>query len=525
MGPIMGASFPVSTVLGVSILLLCLRLTLSLTAVRLSADLTARTTAAQRDDLASAYLSSSWAVLQAEPSGRLQELISGFVARASTATLALVQGLTAFLSLIAFLASGALVQPVATVAMLAVLGLLALVMAPIRRRIRVRSRKLADSNLDFARSISELGSLGLEMQVFGVRRQFLHSLRKFSESQIEQVRQVQTLSNALTPLYTFFAYGAVLGGMLTLGSLSTANVGEIGAVMLLLLRSLTYGQQLVGVQATLTTTGPFLDRLQEALAQYKANPAPAGSARPSHFGDIRLEGVSLSYSPSRPPALSDLDLVIHRGEMLGVIGASGAGKSSLAQVLLGLRTPTSGRITVAGVDLCELDRDWWSRQVSFVPQDAALMTGTVKENLAFMRDHVTPDEMKLAAAHANVLADIEKLPHGLDTYLGERGNQLSGGQRQRLSIARALVSDPQLLVLDEPTSALDGESEALVRQSLDSLKGSVTMVIIAHRMSTLDLCDRIAVIENGQLQDVASPAALKEKSEFYKRALERAGMI
>lgn len=207
-----------------------------------------------------------------------------------------------------------------------------------------------------------------------------------------------------------------------------------------------------------------------------------------------------------------------------MIGPSGAGKSTFAQLLLGLRSPTVGSVTVNGVQLTSVDRTWWTRHVAFVPQDPLLLTGTVAENILFLRDGLTAADLTRSARQANILDDIQRLSDGFDTHLGQRGSQLSGGQRQRMSIARALVSAPSLVVLDEPTSALDGHSEALIRDTLADLKGQVTIVLIAHRMSTLDLCDRIMVIEHGRVTGLAAPAELRRTSDFYRHALEVAGI-
>ena len=162
--------------------------------------------------------------------------------------------------------------------------------------------------------------------------------------------------------------------------------------------------------------------------------------------------------------------------------------------------------------------------MAFVAQDANLFTGTVAENIRFFRERLSDDVLRDAARQANVLADIEALPNGFDTHLGERGSQLSGGQRQRLSIARALAGKPDLLILDEPTSALDGQSEALIRDSLAALHGQLSVVIIAHRMSTLDICDRIMVIESGRMTALDEPSALRTDSDFYRNALAVAGI-
>jgi ABC-type multidrug transport system fused ATPase/permease subunit len=176
------------------------------------------------------------------------------------------------------------------------------------------------------------------------------------------------------------------------------------------------------------------------------------------------------------------------------------------------------------VDLTDVDRSWWTSKVSFVPQDPTLFTGTVAENIRFFRPGISDDSLRRAAKQANVLDEIQRLPNGFDTHLGERGSQLSGGQRQRVSIARALAGDPELLIMDEPTSALDGRSETLIRDTMSRLRGRVTTIVIAHRMSTLDLCDRIMVIEAGRVSAFEEPERLVTASSYYRNALAVAGM-
>ena len=523
-GPIRGVSVPVTTATLIGGVLVILRLVLNLAAARVSADLTARVTADQRRRLSRAYLGAAWAVQQDEPSGRLHELVGNFVGKVSQSVTALGQGLTAVLNLVAFVGTGLVLDPLATSAMLVALSLLGLVIAPIRRRIRKHSGELATSNLSFARAIAETGSLGLEMRAYGVQDRFVDRLDAASDKQVAGNRQVQVLTTSLSPVYTFLAYGAVLLGVGVLGSLEGGRLAAIGAVMLLLLRSLSYGQQLVAVQGTISSTMPFLERLREAVEAYERRPSPKGHTRPEELEDVVANAVSLRYSPDREPALKSVTFRLEVGEMVGVIGPSGAGKSSLAQLLLGLREPTEGHLSVSGVDLVDLDRSWWSTRAAFVAQEAVLISGTVAENIRFFRPWISEESMRRSAAQANVLDDIEALPRGFETYLGERGGQLSGGQRQRVSIARALAGEPDLLVLDEPTSALDGHSEALIRDTLASLHGRVTMVLIAHRLTTLDLCDRIAVLEDGRLTGLGPPSELRRSNVFYRRAIELASL-
>jgi ABC-type multidrug transport system fused ATPase/permease subunit len=301
------------------------------------------------------------------------------------------------------------------------------------------------------------------------------------------------------------------------------NLAAIGAAMLLMLRALSYGQQLAAATGSLAANAPFLRGLKETVERYNASPARIGDVIPSGVTPIEAEDMVFAYAPDRP-GLSDVTFRIDKGEVVGVIGPSGAGKSTLAQLMLGLREPVSGTLLVGGIDLRNVDRDWWSRHVAFVAQDALLFTGTVAENVRFYREGIDDAALWRAASQANVLADIQALPRGFDSHLGERGSQLSGGQRQRLSIARALAGSPELLVLDEPTSALDGQSEALIRATLAGLKGTVTVVIIAHRMSTLNICDRIMVLEGGRVTAFDTPSLLHRDSPFYRHATAAAGI-
>ena len=519
-GPIQGISVPLQWAVAFGGVLVVIRLLLSLAAARLGASLTARVTSDQRRRLGRAYLGAAWSVQQNEPSGRLQELVGNFVSKTSQTVTALNQGLTAVLNLVAFIGTGLVVDRVATSTMLLALGLLGVVITPVRRRIRRASASLATSNLAFSRRIAEFGSLGLEMRAFGVRDSFVRQLDAASDEQVAGVRRIQVLTASLTPLYSFLAYGAILLGVAVLAALDGVRLAAVGAVMLLLLRSLSYGQQLVTVQGQIASTLPFLERLRGAVDMYEESSAPAGSQTPSVVGDIVVDSVSLRYASTRSEALRDVSIRIGRGEMMGFIGPSGAGKSSFAQLVLGLREPTEGLLTVSGIDLRDIDRDWWSSRTAFVAQEALLVSGTVAENIRFFREGISDAALRDSARRANVLSDIEALSHGFDTDLGERGSQLSGGQKQRLSIARALAGDPELLVLDEPTSALDGHSEALIRATLAELHGRITVILIAHRLTTLDLCDRIAVLESARLTGVGPPLELQRTNAFYRRALE-----
>jgi ABC-type multidrug transport system fused ATPase/permease subunit len=293
--------------------------------------------------------------------------------------------------------------------------------------------------------------------------------------------------------------------------------------MLVMLRTLSYGQTLQQGSASLAQIFPFLNKIDETIENFQLNEATSGEEIISHVGLIEFKDVNFLYVKNRP-VLRDISFQLLPGYSYGIVGPSGSGKSTLVQLLLGIREPNSGTISANNTNLNEIDRTSWTSKVAFVPQDATLITGTVAENIAFYRPGITDERMIEAARAAHVLEDILRLPQGFNTNLGERAQQLSGGQRQRLSIARALVGNPELLILDEPTSALDMKSESIIRDTIAALNGKVTVVVIAHRLTTLDACSKIMVIQDGELKAFATSSELAIDNEFYKEAVRLAGV-
>jgi ATP-binding cassette subfamily B protein len=202
------------------------------------------------------------------------------------------------------------------------------------------------------------------------------------------------------------------------------------------------------------------------------------------------------------------------GESLGVVGPSGAGKSTLIELLARLRLPTTGAIRVQGLEYQSISAAEWTRAVAFVPQEPKLLVGTVRENVCFHRWVASDDDVWAALTLARLADDIVRLPEGLDTHLGERANRLSGGQKQRLSIARALLTRPQLLILDEPTSALDTASERSITDTLRDLRNATTQIVIAHRLSTISGCDRLLLLKDGVQAGFGPPSELKHHPLF-----------
>jgi ATP-binding cassette subfamily B protein/subfamily B ATP-binding cassette protein MsbA len=224
--------------------------------------------------------------------------------------------------------------------------------------------------------------------------------------------------------------------------------------------------------------------------------------------DIKLRNVSLRYSPELEPALTNINLILPKGQTIALVGSSGAGKSSIADLLAGLYEPTEGEILVDGTNLATFDLVSWQQRLGVVSQDTFLFNATIAENIAFGTPGINRQDIEKVAEQAQAARFIRELPAGFETLVGERGYRLSGGQRQRLSLARAILRDPELLILDEATSALDSESERLVQQAIDRFERKHTVLVIAHRLSTIVNADLICVLANGEIVEKGTHSEL-----------------
>ena len=507
--------------LAIAVGLITLRLIFSLGVVRVSTSLVYRVGVNLRLRLSHAFLDSSWASQQSQPAGTLQQLVVAFPSQGANLIYSLAASLGAGITLVAMLAVSFFVNLLATLTVFVALFLFSGFLRPMRNRLNRRSTASIAPQVSFSNGVAQIGTLGLEIHSFGVSNQVKNKIDELILSEGEAQRKVGLVSNSISPVYVSLAYLSVVSAVLLVALFGAGQLESAGAVMIIMLRTLGYGQQLQGGSVSISLIQPFINLIDKTIDSYETSATENGTVSISEIGTLKLEEVSFSYLQNKP-VLSNINFEIMQGEIIGVIGPSASGKSTLVQLLLGIRRPDSGRITVNGIELDDVDRATWASRVAFVPQDATLITGTVAENIAFYRSEITEPQMVSAARSAYVLDDIEKLPDGFNTELGERAQQLSGGQRQRLAIARALVGNPELLILDEPTSALDMKSESVIRDTIAALKGKVTVVVIAHRLSTLDLSNKLMVIQNGQLKAFASPAELASNNIFYKEALRLA---
>jgi ATP-binding cassette subfamily B protein len=239
--------------------------------------------------------------------------------------------------------------------------------------------------------------------------------------------------------------------------------------------------------------------------------------RPEVQGALEFAEVTFRYAPEASPALDAVSFTVPAGSVFGVVGRSGSGKTTITRLIQGLHVPQSGQVRLDGVDTREIDLVHLRSAIGVVLQESFIFRGTVRENIAAPRPGASFEEVVAAARMAGADEFIERLPRGFDTRLEENGENLSGGQKQRLAIARALVTDPRLLILDEATSALDPESEAIIRRNLARIARGRTVVIVSHRLATLVDADAILVLDRGRIADVGRHAELLPRCAAYRQ--------
>ena len=427
--------------------------------------------------------------------GRLQQLLG---VNAQQAMLPVVLVAVASLSLLSLLAYVAVIVAVAPVVLL-IFGTVAVVISAIVTPLRRANRRAATGATSLVRDLQLLATtyaqLTRELHVFGVTSQAAEAMEGVNEEAARAQRVVRVLSRLIPGLYQQFLLAAVIG-VVALAHTLSFSATEFGVASLLAIRSLSYVQQLNSATTSYTESRPFLAELSDAITEQREMRQRRGTAQLVAVNELELRDVSVTYGDA--PVLTDVSLRMRSGEWVGIVGPSGAGKTTLISALARLLPASSGDYLVNNQPANDFDIATWSRNFAIVSQESTLLRASAADNIAFHRV-ASREAIRAAAARAAILEELDLLPQGLDTLLGEGHANLSGGQRQRVAVARALLAEPTCLILDEPTSALDSRNAAFVEESLSGMGSQMIVIVVSHRPTLLRLCDRIIELDNGRV--------------------------
>ena len=502
-----------------SIVRLFLQVPVSLLPAQIAADVQARL----RETLFGAFTRASWSVQSRDREGHLQELMTNQVAQVTSGALQATTLVVALLTFLVMVISAlALNVAAALIVLAAAAGLFAL-LRPLNALGGRVAHALSQAQMDFAGGVGEAIRVTEETHVFGVAAIQRRQIGRLVASARDLFSRTQLIAALGPNVYQSLVYLILVAGLTAVYETSAGHFGSLGAVVLLLVRAGGYGRQIQASYQIVRQALPFVERVQDAERRYLASCPVAGVVPLRSMETLAFEDVSFAYLPDRP-VLSNINFDIAGGEAIGIVGPSGAGKSTLVQILLRLRAPDSGRYLVNDSPAEQFAREDWLRRAAYVPQEPRLLHASVAENIRFLRD-LDDAAVRRAARLAGIHEDVIRWSDGYDTLVGPRADAVSGGQQQRICLARALAAEPEMLVLDEPTSALDPHSERLIQESLAALKGELTLFVVAHRMSTLDMCERVLVVVDGRLEAFDTVDRLRLDSSYYRSASALAGGV
>ncbi|ESY04366.1 ABC transporter ATP-binding protein/permease [Mesorhizobium sp. M0179] len=456
-----------------------------------------------------------WGIFARMRSSDLDHALTGDIDRVQSAAFSLLMLVQIAVLLAGYLVVSLFISPVMT-AFAIVVGIVTfLALQPFRARASAFGRVLTSNRQEQYRTVSEfLGgikvakSLNVEATYYA---QLRATLEKMKADNINYVRN-STIGTALFQVASVIGLSLFIYVALVRFNLSLA---EIVVLLLVFMRIAPRFMDMQMQAQQVLINLPAYASMRDMQARFDAESEPANresDAKLSLDVGLNIRNVSFAYEAGGKPVVSDVTFGLPAGKVTALIGPSGSGKSTLADMLLGLLEPSEGKILADGVEIGAANRRRWRDQVAYVPQDVFLLHDTIAANLRLAAPQASDAELWTALRAAHGADFVERLELRLDTVVGDRGVRLSGGERQRIALARALLRKPSLLILDEATSALDWQNQSLIAKSIDGLRGSMTILTIAHRPSMIAFADWVVAVENGRIVEVGQYQRLKAKA-------------
>lgn len=479
----------------------------------------------QRRAFLEAYQASGFLEQQGFGDGRLQQLLGAHPLQVGSIVGNFLGYISSGLIMLAMLGLAFTSEPVATLGVVATVLLLFVMFLPLRRLIKMFSARLLQSQEITARSIEELSDLAPDAFAFGVSSSLSNRVTAAMTEEANVRRRTASVKGLVSPVYIAMTFFIVTLGLAFGQSAGADRLATYAPVLLIVVRSLGYGQSIQQASSALSSLGPLIERIESAKQHLVPRLKDQKLSEISDLNRIDFQKVEMQYPGSSEPSLRDVTLSLECGERVGVVGPSGAGKTTFVRLLLGLVAPTGGTVLINGLPLSQVAETSFRRQTAVVPQRASLLQGSVLENVAFFRDEIDREDVESALEASDLLNDIRGLPNGVDTLVGAGFHQFSGGQAQRLMLARARVREAGLVVLDEPTSSVDLASESRITDSLRSISGASIVVIISHRTNVLRNCSKLMVVFDGTVQMYDGWEMALQSNSYVQSIANEAGSI
>lgn len=461
-------------------------------------------------------LEADWTFLMNQKIGYLDRIISNDVGAGANILRAISELMLRTASLITYAFIAFKISASITIMSLVGGALILVVLKPLFFRARklakyvnITSKKLSHLINESLIGIKTLKAFAVELPVAKKGFLYFEELRKarIKASLISSFQGALFEPVSLLFISIIFAYSFKLPDF---------NIASFAVIIYLIQKMYAFIQGIQGKLDSINSSFTYLDTMlnyQKEVQQYREK---AFGTKPFKFEkEISIHNVDFAYPNIKSNTLSGINFTIQKGEMIGIIGPSGAGKTTLVDIFLQLLRPQRGVIKIDNIDTNSIYLTGWRKNIGYVSQDVFMLNDTIEANIRLYDETISHESIANASKMANIYDFIQELPDKFETQIGERGVKLSGGQRQRISLARVLAKKSSILVLDEATSSIDNESEALIQEAINNLKGKITVLIIAHRLSTVMNSDRIMVIDNGKLVESGAPAELIKNQDSY----------